>query len=132
MMTGFCDDTAIPVWAKGYVSAALKSGIVEGSTTAEGPAFRSANAITALEAATVLDRILQVADVEIADGAAVPQWAAQAMANMESVQVVTAGSFGADRYDEGITRAEAARMLSAAMEVLEKNRQQQGFLDWLF
>lgn len=132
MMTGFCDDAAIPVWAKGYVSAALKNGIVEGCSTAEGPAFCSADTITTLEAATVLNRILQVADAEIGDGYSVPEWAAQAVANMESVQVVAAGSFGAGQLEEGITRAEAARMLSAAMEVLEKNRRDQDFFDWLF
>ncbi|MEG1593319.1 MAG: Ig-like domain-containing protein [Oscillibacter sp.] len=39
-MTGFCDDAAIPTWAKAYAAAGLTAGVVRGSATAEGTAFR--------------------------------------------------------------------------------------------
>lgn len=35
-LTGFYDDEAIPTWAKGYVSSALKAGAIQGSLDQEG------------------------------------------------------------------------------------------------
>lgn len=32
-LTGFYDDEAIPTWAKGYVSSALKAGAIQGVWT---------------------------------------------------------------------------------------------------
>ena len=46
-MTGFCDDAAIPTWAKGYVSSALKAGAIQGSLDQEGqPVFGSGETVT--------------------------------------------------------------------------------------
>ena len=41
-MTGFCDDEGIPAWAKAYAAAGVADGVVQGSTTEEGAAFRGA------------------------------------------------------------------------------------------
>ena len=132
-MTGFCDDDAIPTWAKAYAAAGVADGIVQGVSTAEGAAFRGDDPITFNEAATVLNRTLDVADVELevwyADREAVPSWAAQAVGNMEAVSVLSAGSFGSDGLDSAVTRADAARMLSAAATLLEGDSS--GPLDWL-
>ena len=132
-MTGFCDDAAIPTWAKAYAAAGVADGIVQGVSTAEGAAFRGDDPITFNEAATVLNRTLDVADVELevwyADREAVPSWAAQAVGNMEAVSVLSAGSFGSDGLDSAVTRADAARMLSAARTLLEG--EPSGPLDWL-
>ena len=132
-MTGFCDDAAIPTWAKAYAAAGVAEGIVQGVSTAEGAAFRGDDPITFNEAATVLNRALDVADVELevwyADREAVPSWAAQAVGNMEAVSVLSAGSFGSESLDSAVTRADAAQMLSAAATLLEGD--DPGLLDWL-
>ena len=122
-VTGFCDDESIPVWAKSYVSAGVAQGIVQGKSTEDGPVFRGGEAITFSEAATVLDRVLGLEDVDLqvwyADREAVPSWAAQAVGNMEAVSVLPAASFGSLDLDKAVTRADAARMLSAAKTLLE-------------
>ena len=132
-MTGFCDDDAIPTWAKAYAAAGVADGIVQGVATEDGAAFRGEDPITFNEAATVLNRVLDVADVELevwyADRETVPSWAAQAVGNMEAVSVLSAGSFGSDGLDGAVTRADAARMLSAARTLLEG--ESSGPLDWL-
>ncbi len=132
-MTGFCDDSSIPVWAKAYASAGLSSGVVQGSETADGIAFRGEDPITYNEAASVLDRVLSVRDVDLkswyTDREAVPSWAAQAVGNMEAEQVLAAGSFGSSTLENPVTRAAAAQMLVAAQDLLKSERR--GPLDWL-
>jgi len=132
-MTGFCDDDAIPTWAKAYAAAGLSEGVVHGVSTEEGIAFRGERPITFNEAATILDRVLSVGDVDLAtwyaDREAVPSWAAQAVGNMESVNVMAAGSFGSSTLDQPLTRADAAMMLSSAGTLLEG--EPAGLLDWL-
>ena len=46
-LTGFSDDDAIPTWAKGAVSAALKAGVVQGSRSESGaPIFGAQETIS--------------------------------------------------------------------------------------
>ena len=133
-MTGFCDDESIPTWAKAYAAAGVADGIIQGKNTAEGTAFRGGQAITLNEAATVLDRVLDLGDVELdvwyADREAVPSWAAQAVGNMEAVSVLAAGSFGSQTMEQAVTRADAAQMLSAARTLLDGD-EPKGLFDWL-
>ena len=133
-MTGFCDDASIPTWAKAYAAAGVTDGIVQGKTTAEGAAFRGEEPITFNEAATVLDRVLDLGDVELdvwyADREAMPSWAAQAVGNMEAVSVLAAGSFGSQTMEQAVTRADAARMLSAAKTLLD-GEEPEGLFRWL-
>lgn len=123
-MTGFCDDRAIPAWARAYAAAGVADGVIRGTATDEGVAFRGEEAITFNEAATVLNRVLDLEDVDLsvwyADRETVPSWAAQAVGNMEAVSVLEAGSFGSGALDEAVTRADAAKMLSAAKTLLER------------
>ena len=132
-VTGFCDDEVIPTWAKAYASAGVSDGIIRGTATADGVAFRGGESITFNEAATVLNRVLDLGDVDLtvwyADREAVPSWAAQAVGNMEAVSVLSAGSFGSAEMEEAVTRADAAKMLSAARVLLEG--EQPGMFDWL-
>ena len=133
-MTGFSDDAAIPTWAKAYAAAGVADGVIRGVSTAEGVAFQGEDAITFNEAATVLNRVLAVEDVDLAawyaDREAVPSWAAQAVGNMEAVSVLSAGSFGSPAMEATVTRADAAQMLAAAATLLEG--EPEGLLDWLF
>ena len=99
----------------GYtLSAAAREGVIRGVSTQEGIAFLGENPITLQEAAAIMDRLLDVADVYLEDAAS---WSSQAMANMESVQVVSAGSF--DQTGQPVTMVQAAEILTAAMELLE-------------
>lgn len=134
-MTGFCDDGAIPTWAKAYAAAGVADGVMQGTATVEGLAFRGDDAITFNEAATVLDRVLDMGNVELdvwyADREDVPSWAAQAVGNMEAVSVLAAGSFGSLTMEEAVTRGDAARMLSAAKTLLDGREERAGLFDWL-
>lgn len=134
-MTGFCDDGAIPTWAKAYAAAGVADGVMQGTATVEGLAFRGDDAITFNEAATVLDRVLDMGNVELdvwyADREDVPSWAAQAVGNMEAVSVLAAGSFGSLTMEEAVTRGDAARMLSAAKTLLDGREEKAGLFDWL-
>lgn len=133
-MTGFCDDESIPTWAKAYAAAGVADGIVQGRTTAEGVAFQGERPISFNEAATVLDRVLDLGDVELdvwyADREEVPSWAAQAVGNMEAVSVLSAGSFGSETMERAVTRADAAQMLSAAKTLLD-GEEPGGLFGWL-
>ena len=133
-MTGFCDDEAIPTWAKAYAAAGVAEGLVGGVSTDEGAAFQWEEPITFNQAAAILNRLLAVEDVDLAawyaDREAAPSLAAQAVANMEAVSVLSAGSFGSAEMGGTVTRADAAQMLSAAATLLEG--EPEGLLDRLF
>jgi len=119
-VTGFVDDDAIPTWAKGSVAGALAAGVVQGTATERGIAFRADSDVTLSEAATVLNRILRVTDVDLtAFDESEPVWYAQAVANLESVSIAPVGGFTGEALDRAVTRGEAARLLSAAMALAE-------------
>ncbi len=124
-MTGFCDDGAIPTWAKSYASAALKAGIIDGVSTTEGVAFDASSAITLGEAATIMNRILDVTNV-VSPG---PMERDQAMANLQSVGVISAGCFGSSTTETPLKRSDAAQILAAAIGVTHEEKP--GLLDWL-
>ncbi len=130
-MTGFCDDGDIPSWAKGYAVSALNAGIISGTGTPEGTAFRARDAITLNEAAVVLNRLLRVTDVDLSDYDAADAWCAQAVANLQSVSVLESGRFSADELRSGVTRAQAAELLSAAI-TLSESRAPQGLFSAIF
>lgn len=131
--TGFADDASIPTWAKPYVSSALKSGIVEGSTSEAGVVFNADTTITKAEAAVLLNRILRVSDAAVTtmytDVDVTPAWAYQAAVNLESVGVLQTGVDGSLGLANGLTRADAADMLAGALDVLDA-RQTGGWFKW--
>ena len=115
--TGFADDEDIPTWAKPYVSAALMGGLIQGSRDEAGQVVFQANApITRAEAAVMLDRMLGVTDVDAGafGPAEAPVWAAQAAANLTTCGVLEGGSLG-----DSLTRAEAAGLLRASLDLLD-------------
>jgi len=124
-LTGFYDDESISTWAKGYVSAALMEGTVRGSQNENGQVvFRGGADITAMEAAVVIDRLLAMADVSAAPTMAVPAWAAQSVANLETVSVISAHT----ALTDPLTRSDAAMMLCAMLDVVESR----GDTGWLW
>lgn len=125
-LTGFYDDDAISAWAKGYVSAALLEGTVQGTRNGEGQiVFNGSAPITVAEAAVIIDRLLAMGDVSVTtfSNDAVPAWATQSLANMDAVAVV---SYDAALF-ETMTRAEGAQMLSAMMDILENRESNNWF-----
>lgn len=116
--TGFADDGIIETWAKPYVASALKSGLIQGSLDGEGQAvFRGGETVTAAEAAVLLDRALQVTDVDAQTFASAdaPAWAAQSAANLSTCGMLDSGtSLGTQ-----LTRGEAAQLLCAALEWMD-------------
>lgn len=122
-MTGFCDDASIPAWAKAYAAAAVADGVIMGRATDQGPAFRGEDLISFNEAAAILDRVLDLGDVDLevwyADRETADSWAAQSVGNMEAVSVLPAGSFGSQTLAQPLTRADAALMLASVRTLLQ-------------
>lgn len=114
MATGFGDDTAIPAWAKTYVSTGRMNGAVQGYSDGQKMVFDAARPITQAEAAVMLDRVFHPASVRYTRADAVPVWAEQAVANLTDCGVMAADA----RSDEPLTRAECARMLMRAVEMM--------------
>lgn len=126
-LTGFSDDDDISAWAKGYVSAALMEGTVQGSRNSEGKVvFNGSAPISRAEAAVMIDRLLKVGDVavETFGSDAVPAWASQSVANMDAVAVMSVDA----SIFETMSRSEGAQMLCAMMDVLENRKDS----DWLW
>lgn len=121
--TGFSDDQAIPTWAKGYVSSALKAGVVQGTIGVDGQiVFQGSSPVTRAEASVLLNRVLRVTDVSsptlYADSEAAPAWAYQAAVNLETAGVLRTDSNGALSLSDSLTRADAADLLTGAMDLL--------------
>jgi len=121
-MTGFYDDLAIPSWCKGYVSSALKAGVVRGSTNELGqPVFDGNAPITMGEATVMLNNLLSVSDVSVETfGSGVQgHWASQAAANLASAGVSSAAQATTQTLSSPMSRGEAAMLLDGAMDVVE-------------
>ena len=125
-ITGFSDDDAIPTWAKGAVSAALKAGVVQGSRSESGaPIFGAQETISRAEAAVMLDNLLEITDVPVAvfspDNG---HWAAQAASGIFRGQAA-----GAVQLADTLTMADAAEMLDGALDMMDA-RSSGSWLPW--
>ena len=113
--TGYLDDEGIPAWQKAYASAATIQGVYAGIPTDDGTVFSGDEAITCAEAAAFLDRALELEDVSyIAGYEHMDAALAQACANLNAYDVIP------QHISEGqlLHRSDAARMLSAALELI--------------
>lgn len=126
-VTGFSDDENIPSWAKAYASEALNAGVISGQVENGRVVFSADTPITYSEAAAILNRTMAVTDVdaEAFSGENVPAWAVQSVANLSSVGVLSDGT----DCNATLTRAAAAEMLCAAMDLMESKSS--GPFDWL-
>ena len=118
--TGFYDDGQMPSWAKPYVAAALMEGSISGYEDEDGHmVFAAELPITFAGAAVMMNNMLGVSDVAAAvydvDPEACPVWAYQESANLASCGIPLTHS----DYSSYVTRADAAEMLCAAMDVCE-------------
>lgn len=130
-LTGFSDDDAIPTWAKGAVSAALKAGVVQGSRDESGaPVFRAGSSISRAEAAVMLDNLLDITDVPVAVfSAGSGHWAAQSAANLSASGIIRAEDAGSVPLSGTLTMADAAEMLDGALDMME-TRGSGSWLPW--
>ena len=118
--TGFADDRDIAVWAKPYVSTALKNGLISGYASESGATFAPDQNISVAEAAVMLDRAIGLTDAIsawFAWDSAVPAWAMQSAANLSACGLLP---YGCSFSDATLTRAQAAEMLCGAMDILAK------------
>ena len=127
-LTGFADDQAIPTWAKGYVSSALKSGVIQGTRDETGQVIFSPDTpITRGEATVMLNNLLEITDVAVQTWGAVgiPEetaghWAGQAAVNLAASGVIRAEDSAPLQLDARLTRADVAGMLDASLDLLEE------------
>lgn len=129
-LTGFYDDEAIPTWCKGYVSSALKAGVIQGSTGENGqPVFGAGETVTRGEAAVMLNRLLNISDVPVetfASGGS-GHWASQAAANLAASGVIRPESAAAQTMSGQLTRADVAELLCGALDVLDSRNENKWF-----
>ncbi len=114
--TGFADDSSIPDWQRAYIASAVRDGIVRGRAGAAGAVFDAGADISRAEAGVMLNRLLRLTNAGYGSDTA-ETWTAQAAANLDACGIMD----GASLDSAALTHAEAADMLSAAMDVL-KNR----------
>ena len=120
--TGFADDGDIADWAKPYVAAALRRGVISGCAPEDGTGvmFEPERNITVVEAAVILDRAIELTDAVAAwfgYDDVLPAWALQGASNVSSCGLLP---YGCSYADDTISRGETAEMLTAAMDVLAK------------
>jgi len=131
-LTGFADDSAIPTWAKGSVSAALKAGTIQGSRDENGaPVFGADQTVTLGEATVMLDRLLNITDVpaEVFFSEGDVHWAAQSAANLTASGILNAGAANSAALSCSLTRGEVAEMLDGALDVMAA-REEGSWLPW--
>lgn len=121
-LTGFSDDSAIPTWCKGYISSALKAGVVQGCRNEEGQhVFQADQTITMAEATVMLNDLLGISDVPMETFApdSLEHWAGQYAANLAASGVIRPEDTGAYAMSQQLCRADAAVLLDSALELLE-------------
>lgn len=131
-LTGFADDSAIPTWAKGSVSAALKAGTIQGSRDENSaPVFGADQTITLGEATVMLDRLLNITDVpaEVFFSDSDTHWAAQSAANLTASGILNTGSANSAALSCSLTRGEVAELLDGALDVMAA-REEGSWLPW--
>ncbi len=125
--TGFADDAVIPTWAKGYVSSALRAGVIHGARDEEGRiVFLPDAPVTRAQATVMLNDLLNVSDVAVQSWSAAgigtrerDHWAMQAAANLTTAGVLRGEHTLVDSFDTTLTRADVAEMLDSSLDLLE-------------
>ena len=132
--TGYADDDAIPVWARSFAAAAQRTGVAAGQSGPDGVILRADEPVTRAEAAVILCAAAGLGDAvptgELADAEAIPAWAAaDAVSASELGLLDTAdGRFDASAV---LTRAEGARAVYRAWELMQKAAVRTGFFSWV-
>ena len=107
------------------------SGLVRAKPT--GPLFDAASPITNAEAAVLLDNVLGISDVHVSMVSvepAVPAWASQAALNLSACNIITPNTITMESAGTYLTRAQAANMLSPAIDFIEAKKSNSSLLSW--
>jgi len=115
--TCYSDDEAIPDWMKAYVASASMNGFDEIWRYDSASAFSPEKAISREEAVMLLNNTLGLNDVRYVElDDSMEHATAQACANLSASGILD----DMDHSDEKLTRAEAAELLSKALELISK------------
>jgi len=115
---GFADAADIPAWAKGYVGAAVKAGLIRGY---EDGTFRADRQITRAELAVMVARALKAAEkagLGFKDAADIPSWAADGIAQAVARGIIKGYEDNTFRPANPATRAETAAMTLRLLSAL--------------
>ncbi len=111
----FGDSGDIPLWARDYVKAMYEMGIIKGRANDDGTyTFAPFENISRAEAMTILGRIIEdneMAQLNFADNADIPDWAAESMQKLLGAGIINGYSDNTIKPQNNIKRAEAAVML---------------------
>ena len=113
----FSDADQIPDWAKNSVNAVSSLGLIQGEQGEGKLWFKPLEPLTRAQAATILGRTLeggwQYADLVFKDAKSIPDWAAPYVSIMCCMGVLNGFEDGTFRPDDTLTRAQAAKLLTA-------------------
>ncbi len=115
----FADAASIPAWAKGYVGAAVKAGLIKGY---EDKTFRADRQITRAELAVMVARALKAAEkaeLNFKDAAGIPSWAADSIAQAVAKGIIKGYEDNTFRPNNPATRAETAAMTLRLLNTLK-------------
>lgn len=109
LSAGFSDEPSTPEWMQPYILTAFSEGVIGGSAEEDGLFFRPTAAISGIEAALMVQKLLELPDAQPVfadDGDAVPVWARGAVSALSQRGIaVSSGE---------LTRMDAAKLLYAA------------------
>jgi len=118
----FTDAAQVPDWARGQVSAAVTSGIIQGRANGS---FDPAALVTRGEMAIMLVRAMRATGMTVSPGSAsfsdaaqIPAWALDSVLAATAHGLINGYPDGTFRANDTATRAEAVTMLSRLQSVL--------------
>ncbi|WP_261306496.1 S-layer homology domain-containing protein [Paenibacillus andongensis] len=121
----FSDNSAIPVWAKSAVVAAVKAGYIHGYEENSATLFKPDQTITRSEMAVLIAKALQTEvapaaskAIRFKDETDIPVWAKPSVAAAVSAGILNGFEDGTFRSNNAATRAEAAAMIYKLLEAL--------------
>ncbi len=125
--TLFTDDPVIPDWARRYVAAALRDGLIKGYEQADGSClFAGERFVSRGEYAVLLARILEKnfgnlhpAQLFFTDADAIPDWAIDAVGIALAGGIIEGYEDDSFRASGNVSRAEAAVILKRVLYVIE-------------
>ncbi len=108
------DSSEVSDWAKGSVAAMYEAGIISGKADGKKINFAPTDTVTRAEAMTILGRVIDgeiSSEIDFADAADIPEWAAEKINIMVSNGFVNGYDDNTIRPSGKVTRAEAVTMI---------------------
>jgi hypothetical protein len=120
--TPFADDINIPAHLKGYVSAAVNMGFINGVETENGVCFYPNSSITRAEAAVILSRMIDLPQPTVkpvfSDSDSIPSYATDAIHALNYAGILECIGNGISPT-ENLNRGQSAQILCALMDHIE-------------